>query len=136
MRDESLPSETRREGLLALSIVPECPPESDSEAGLLFGGHIQYAVGFCHQRPKLLLAVGHARREGCDVPVDVGISLLAAKAEDVYPLRRNRDGQGASEPVNELLKREILSEREVVRDSLAMFDRRRQHVTAKDVPVR
>jgi hypothetical protein len=46
----------------------------------LLGRHYQVPVFFLHERPELLLLVRHTRRQGCNMPVDVGVALFESGA--------------------------------------------------------
>lgn len=70
------------------------------------------------------------------MPVHVGVSLLAAEAEDVDPLRGHRRRQGPSGTMNDSLEGDVLCEREVADDGLPMFDGRDEHVAKQHVEVR
>lgn len=57
-----------------------------------------------HQGVELLLVVGHARRERRDVPVQVGVALLAAHGQRVHSLRRHDCGHGPGNPAHDALQ--------------------------------
>lgn len=61
-----------------------------------------------HQGEELLLMIGHTRGERRNLPVQVGIALLAAKAEQVHPLRRHGRGNGLGNLVHHSLRRQVL----------------------------
>src|SRR5262245_3674112 len=65
-----------------LQVAPDLP----CERGLAGVIDIQDAV-LSHQSVELMPMVGHPWGKGCDAPVQVGVALLAAKTEQVHPLR-------------------------------------------------
>ena len=82
-----------------LQMAPDCL----GETGLAGVVDIEHAV-LRHERMKLLLPVGHAWRQRRDVPVHVGVALLAAQTEAVHPLGRNRRCDRSGHPVHDPLE--------------------------------
>ena len=62
------------------------------------------------------------------MPVHVPIALLAPQTKQVQPLRRHHGTHCATNPKDQLLKLEVLLEREVAHDLLAVFDWCYEHV--------
>jgi hypothetical protein len=98
------------------------------ESALLVVAHIEIPGTFEHQRPELLLFVGHARRQRHEVPVDVTIALLATETEDVDALGGQYRTERPSETVDDALNREVFLASEVVEDMFAVIDWRDQRV--------
>jgi hypothetical protein len=87
-----------------------------------------------HLRPEclgLLLLERNAGRQRRDVPVDVAIALPASEAEDVQALGRERLPDGFAHAMNERLKPQVLVEREIAGDLLAVRLRRDERLTAE-----
>ncbi len=59
------------------------------------------ALRLHHQRRELLLLVGDARRKRSDMPVDVGVPLVASQAHDVETLGRHSGRYSAANTVDE-----------------------------------
>lgn len=62
------------------------------------------------------------------MPVHVPIALLAPQAKQVEPLRRHHGTHCATNPKDQLLKLEVLLEREVAHDLFAVLDWCYEHV--------
>jgi hypothetical protein len=69
---------------------------------------IQNSLFFHHQRPELLLLIGDPWWEWREVPVNMGVALVAAEAEDVEPLTRDCLRYRAAESMNNRLKTQVL----------------------------
>lgn len=67
------------------------------------------------------------------MPVHVGVALLAAETEDVDTLGRHDVGDGTRDAMHDALELEVLVQREVLSDGLAMLDRRDQYVATLDL---
>src|SRR5262245_50287278 len=61
-----------------------------------------------HESMELLLPVRHSGRQRRDVPVHVGVALLAAQAEAVHPLGRDRGRDGSGDAMHSSLECEEL----------------------------
>jgi hypothetical protein len=71
----------------------------------------------------LLLLEGNTGRQWCQVPVPVPVPLLATRAQDVEPLGRHDRANSLTRSVDDLLQAQVLLEREVASDVLAVLAR-------------
>ena len=69
------------------------------EGGQVAVWDVEVAI-FVHEGGVLLSVVGDARRERRDVPMDVGVALLAAQSEDIEALGRDCSAYGSAEPMH------------------------------------
>jgi hypothetical protein len=68
-------------------LQPSDPPtDASGESGHLLLWDLQDARTPAHRRP-LLLVVGRPGRQRGHMPMEVGVTLVAAEGEDVHPLR-------------------------------------------------
>ena len=90
------------------------------------------AVG--REGAELLLVVGHSGWQGCEMPVQVRVALLAAQAQRVHPLGGHRRGQCLGHLVHDVLEGEELVLVQVVHPVLDVPLGRHQAVAQQDRP--
>lgn len=96
--------------------------EAPGEIGEFVVGDVEMAS--CRvENGGLLLVVGHPGRQGCEVPVDVPVGLLAAEGQDVKAFRGEQIGECAACAVHDRLEGEVFVGGEVGDGVLAVFDR-------------
>jgi hypothetical protein len=92
------------------------------ERGLVGVRDVEETV-FVHESRVLLPFVRNARRERCDMPVDMCVALIAPQRQNVEPLSRYDERHGSTEPMHATLKLYVFVLGEVTHDSRAVFER-------------